>query len=199
MKYLKMIGLAAVAAMALMASTAGTASATKLYSGGTALGTGSLVSLSLTGSSVLSSNGNTLNTCTGGQFTSEITNAGSSTTTVSGPNTTIDFENCVSTVHTESAGSLEIHHIAGTNDGTVTASGAVIGNTIFGTNCLYQSGTGKHLGVLDGKTGASEHATIHIDITVSEAEPKKFICPDTANWTGHFVVTSPTALHVTAS
>jgi hypothetical protein len=198
MKYVKMLGLAAIAAMALMAFVgAGTASATKLYSGGSALGAGSLVKLSLTGSSVLSSGESTLNTCTGGQFTSEIANAGSSTTTVSGPNTTIDFENCASTVHTETKGSLEVHHIAGTNDGTVTASGVVIGNTVFGTNCLYQSGTGKHLGVLDGVT--SGDATIHIHISVTEAEPKKFICPDTATWTGHFVVTSPTPLHVAAS
>jgi hypothetical protein len=196
MMYLKILGLATVAAMALMAF-AGTASATKLYSGAAPLGPGTVIKSSIEGSSILSSGGTTLNTCTSGQFTSEITNAGSATTTVSGPNTTIDFESCLATVHTENPGTLEIHHIAGTDDGTLTASGAVIGRTVFGTNCLYQSGTGKHLGILDGVI--SGDAQIHIDITVSEAEPKKFICPDTANWTANFAVTSPTPLQVTAS
>jgi hypothetical protein len=196
MKYLKILSLAAVAAMAFMAF-AGTASATVLESGSTKLVAKDVIKSSLEGSSILSSGGSTLNTCTGGQFSGEITNAGGASSTVSGPNTTIDFESCVATVHTEVPGSLEIHHIAGTNDGTLTASGVTIGNTIFGSNCLYQSGAGKHLGVLDGVT--SGDAKIHINITVSEAEPKKFICPDTANWTANFVVTSPTPLQVTAS
>jgi hypothetical protein len=196
MKYMKMLGLAAVAAMALM-GLAGTASATILESGSTPLGNDATIKASLSGSSILRSGETTLNTCTGGQFTTTVTDPGGATKTVKGTNTTIDFENCASTVHTESAGTLEVHHIAGTNDGTLIASGAVIGNTIFGTNCLYQSGTGKHLGTLNGATEGD--ATIHINITVTEAEPKKFICPDTANWTASFLVTSPTPLQVTAS
>jgi hypothetical protein len=197
MKYLKILGLAAVAAMALMAF-AGTASATELYSGATTLGKGTLIKASLEGSSVLSSGETVLNTCTGGQFTSEITNPGSATTTTSGPNITIDFENCANPVHTIKTGTLEVHHIAGTDNGTVTASGAEIGNTIFGTNCVYASNTGLHLGTLTGATKAGEDAILHVDATVSEVGGR-FLCPDTATWTATFRVTSPTPLHVAAS
>jgi hypothetical protein len=210
MKYLKILGLAAVAAMAMMAF-AGSASATELYkteSGkAVTLGAGTVLSSSLTGSSILKSGGTTLNTCTGGKFTTEITSPGSSTTTTTGKNTTIDFEGCVSTVHTESTcptlcgpvknGTLEVHHIAGTTNGTLTASGVVIGNTIFGTNCLYESGTGKDLGTLTGN--AAGNASIGINITVNEAEPKKAICPDTATWEATFKVTTPSTLYVEAS
>jgi hypothetical protein len=196
MKYLKILSLAAVAAMALMAF-AGSASATVLRNGSGILPAGTKISSSLSGSSILKSGTTTLNTCTGGKFSGEITNAGSSTTTVSGPNTTIDFENCVSTVDTEKLGTLEIHSISGTTNGTLTASGVVIGNTIFGTNCLYESGTGKDLGTLTGST--TGNATIGINITVNEAEPKKSICPDTATWEATFKVTSPSPLWVEAS
>jgi hypothetical protein len=194
MKYLKILGLAAVAAMALMAF-AGTASATKLYSGGTALGTGTQIKADLEGTSVLKSGSTTINTCKGGQFFSEITNAGSSSTTVSGPNNTIDFEECENPVHTITPGSLEVHHIAGTTNGTLTVSGAIIANTVFGTSCNYESGTGKDLGTLNGGTPA----TISINVTVTEAEPKKFICPDTPTWTATFKVTTPSPLTVEAS
>jgi hypothetical protein len=205
MRYVKIIGLTVAAAMVLaMFVGASAASATVLCkesitsgcaAAGQAYPAGTVLQRSLEGSSVLSSNGNTLNTCTGGQFKSEITNAGGASSTVSGPNTTINFENCAAVVHTESVGSLEIHHIAGTDNGTVTESGTVTGNTIFGTNCLYESGTGKDLGQLQG--GASP--TLSINITVNEAEPKKFICPDTRQWAATFRVTAPTPLYISAS
>jgi hypothetical protein len=209
LKYLKIIGLVAVAAMAMMAF-AGSASATVLCNNNLSttacsskVAAGTLIESSLTGSSVLKSGETTLNTCTGGKFTSEVSNAGSSTTTVSGPNKTIDFEGCVSTVHTKSScefcehvanGTLEIHHIAGTDNGTVTASGVVITNTIFGTSCIYQSGVGKDLGTLVGGNPAS----LNINITVTELTPKA-ICPDTPTWTATFKVTSPTPLYVAAA
>jgi hypothetical protein len=192
MKYLKILGLAAIAAMALMAF-AGTASATVLNNGSGNLGKGALIKSSLEGSSVLSSGETTLNTCTGGQFTSEVSNPGGSAATVSGPNTTIDFENCASAVHTVLSGTLEIHHITGTTNGTVTASGVVIRNTIFGTSCDYESGTALHLGTLTG----GKKATLHINVNVKESSPK-FLCPDTANWTATFRVTSPETLNVEA-
>jgi hypothetical protein len=203
MKYLKILGLAAVAAMVLM-TFAGTASATVLCkesittgcaAAGKAHPVGAVITRSLEGSSILSSNGTTLNTCTGGQFTSQIASAGSTTTTVGGPNTTIDYENCASTSHTERAGSFEIHHIAGTDNGTMKESGAVIGSTVFGTNCLYESGTNKDLGELKGGTSP----TISINVTLNEAEPKKFICPDTRTWTATLRITAPTPLYIAAS
>jgi hypothetical protein len=203
MKYLKILVLVAIAAMTLSAF-AGTASATVLCkeaittgcaAAGKAYPAGTLIKRSLEGSSILSSGETTLGTCTEGQFTSEITNAGSSTTTVSGPNKTTDLENCANPVHTVALGMLEIHHIAGTDNGTVTASGSVTGYTIFGTHCVYESGTGKDLGELKGGSSAS----LNVNVTTNEAEPKKFICADTTTWQASFRFTTPTPLYVSAS
>jgi hypothetical protein len=196
MKYIKILGLAAVAAMALMAFV-GSASATELYSGATTLGKDTTISASLSGSSVLSSGGSTLNTCTGGKFAAKITDPGGPTATVKGSLETIDFENCANVVHTETLGTLEVHHITGTKNGTVRASGTVIGNTIFGVNCRYESGTGLDLGTLTGAT--SGDAVFDVNATVKGAAGNSFLCPGTANWTATFLVTSPTPLHVTAS
>jgi hypothetical protein len=197
MRYLKILGLAILAATALMAFV-GSASATMIYSTGpTTLGAGTVIVRSLEGSSILKSGTTTLNTCTGGKFSSEIKNAGSATAPVSEANTTFDSESCVSTVHTEKLGTLQIEHIAGTTNGTLKMSGFVTGTTIFGTNCLYESGTAKHVGTLVGSLLGD--ATIGINTTVNEAEPKKAICPDTATWQANYKVTSPTPLWVEAS
>jgi hypothetical protein len=197
MKYLKMISLAALAAMALTAF-ASSASATVLTSGSETLGIGTKIEASLKsgGSSYLkTTGGSTLNTCTSGSVSGSITNAGGSSATVVGsvPKTGLVFSNCISTVHTESGGTLEIHNITGTTNGTVTASGFVLNNTIFSTTCLYESGTGKHLGTLVGGTPA----TLSINITVKESqlEPKP-ICPDEAVWTADYTVTNPSNLVV---
>ena len=205
MEYLKTIGLAAVATAALIGlAGTGTAPATVLCKEAIATGcaatgkdypAGTVIKPSLEGSAIQKSGETTLATCTGGQFSSEVTSAGSSTTTVRGSNTTIDLENCVSAMHTLSLGTFELHHITGTNNGKLTASGVVIGWTIFGTNCLYKSGTGKDLGELE--SGASP--TMSISITVLEAEPKKFICPDVTTWQSTFRFTSPNPLYVAVS
>jgi hypothetical protein len=203
MKHMKILGLAAIVAIALMAF-AGTASATVLCkeaitsgcaAAGKAYPAGAFIKRSLEGSSITESGETTFDTCTGSQFTSEIKSGGSSSTTVSGPNTTVDFDNCANEVHTISLGSLEIHHIAGTDNGVVTTSGVVVGKTLFGTNCRYESGTGLHLGTLTG----SHNATLHVNAIVKGVTGNSFICPSTPTWTATFRVTSPVPLYVSAS
>jgi hypothetical protein len=195
MKHLKILSLAAVATMALMAF-ASTASATKLYSGASALGAGTQIKASLEGSSTIKNGETTLNTCTATQFGSEVTNAGGAALTVSLRNLTIDFENCVNPIHSIALGSLEIHYTSGLG-ATVTASGLVISITIFGTSCQYEVGTGMDMGSLTGST--SGNATLHVNATIKGKIGNSFICPSTPTWTATFRVTSPSSLHVTAS
>jgi hypothetical protein len=194
MKYLKILGLAAIAAMAFMSFAAGTASATKLYSTGVALGTGTEINATLSAgnSSYLKSGGTSLNTCTSSTANGKIENAGGSSATVSGRFAAFIFASCVSPVHTVVVGSFEFHHIAGTTNSTLTVSGVVFNYTMFGTSCLYESGVGKDLGTLSGNK-------LNINITLNEAEPKKFICPDTVEWTAEYTFTKPHALTIEAS
>jgi hypothetical protein len=197
MKYMKMLGLAAVAAMALMAF-AGTASATELYSGATTLKAGTVIDASLTGSAILETTGGTvLNTCTGGTVKGKTANNGGPAETVKGNIEELTWTGCTRETITTKPGALEIHHIAGTKDGTVIGSGSEVTiNGLFGTSCVYGTGPGTHLGTLKGTTAGD--ATLAIKATVPLTIPN-WLCPSTAVWNANYTVTQPTPLHVTAS
>jgi hypothetical protein len=194
MKYMKMLGLVAVAAMALMAFGAGSASATTLFKNATEhYPAGTTIEASQVGSgSLKDTSGNTIVTCTGGDISgkTDITSGES----ISGALATLKFTNCTSEVHTMKTGSLSITHISGTTNGTVTSIGSEVKITVFGTECLYGTGAGTHLGTLTG--GAP--ATLKVNTIVTEQEPKKFLCPDDARWEATFAVTKPNPLYVEA-
>ncbi|HEX6781143.1 MAG TPA: hypothetical protein VF125_03835 [Solirubrobacterales bacterium] len=196
MKYLKMLGLAAVAAMALMAFVgAGTASATTLYVKGVAQ-TGSVTlssSIASGGSAILKDTNNaTVDTC------KESTVTGSTKSPFSGATVTGDIETgnltfggCSHKTTVLKPGTLHVAYTSGDN-GTVSSSGAevTVESTIFGASCIAKTGTGTTIGTLNGKTGATEHATMTINGVIPMG-----LCGD-ANWTGSYTVTSPTGLSV---
>jgi hypothetical protein len=210
MKYLKMLGLAAIAAMGLMAFVgAGSASATVLCTTTTtpscvnsatevdkyAAGTVIDATLKNGGSATLtSSSGGTIATCTGGTVKGKISNAGSAAATVSGNIESLTWTGCSQTTHTVANGSLEIHHVSGTHNGTVTGNGSQVTVAIFGTSCTYGTGEGTHLGTLTGGT----EPILKIATTVSRTAGG-FLCPLTAGWDAEYVVTEPHSLFVTAS
>ena len=199
MKHVKMLGLAVVAAMALMALVgAGTASATALYSGATKLGAGTEIQATLSGTATLTTTeGTVLVTCTGGEVKGKTTNSGGAAETVKGTveKAGLTWAGCTEPVVTLAGGSLEIHHITGTVNGTLTGSGfeVTVDTTIFGS-CIFTLTAGTHLGTLTG-TGIGD-ATMHINAVVSR---KSGLCPATEKWVGTYKVTKPTPLHVTAS
>jgi hypothetical protein len=198
MKYIKMLGLASVAAAALMAFIgAGTASATELYSTSGTLGKGTTIHADAESTLTLQAGFSTIN-CTESTVHGEITNAGSATTTVSGPitkKTGLTFGGCDSTVHVLKEGSLEIHHIAGTTNGTLTSSGAEVTVIKSGVHCIYET-SNTHIGTLTGST--TGHATLHIEANLKRV-PTSFLCADNAAWEGEYTVTQPSPLWVHAS
>ncbi len=200
MKYIKMLGLAAVAAMALMAF-AGTASATVLESGATKLGAGTEISASLaTGTSarLTTTEGTTLNTCTGSTISGKTSNAGGASETVKGSveAKNLTWSGCNNTVDTIEGGELEIHHIAGTTNGTLTAKGFKVNVEIpfFGTTCTYTTGAGTHMGTLTGVS--SGNATMDINAIVTTSSPG---CLSSARWVATYTVTKPSPFGVVAS
>jgi hypothetical protein len=201
MKYVKMLGLAAVAAMALMAFVgASTASATVLKSTGVTLGKNAPIEASLkSGDSAALTNtaGEPLDTCTGGVVAGKISNAGGAAATVSGPVESLTWTGCTDPTTTIKGGTLEIHHISGTTDGTVTSSGAevTVNNSVIGS-CIYGTGAGIDIGRLE-TAGATD--VININVVVNEQIPLRFFCPDHAIWDAEYVVTTPHALIVEAS
>jgi hypothetical protein len=204
MKYLKMLGLAAVAAMALMAVVgAGTASATAVYGNGAKLGVGAEIKASLTGGTARLENtaGEVLDTCTGGEVKGTISNAGGEAATVSGSVSTanLTWSGCTKNpTQTTSGGTLEIHHISGKTNGTLTASGfnvTVAG--IFGVSCIYGTGSNLDLGEVEGSK--SKQAILNINVVVNGAAGNSFLCPSHAIWNADYKVTNYENFYVEAS
>jgi hypothetical protein len=206
MRYLKMISLAAVAAAAVMAFVgAGTASATVLCNnnGSTTacsskVGAGTKIVSELTGSAILETKeGTVLDTCTGGSVNGSVENAGGAAATVTGKITALTWTGCTKETKTTALGELEVHHIAGTDNGTVTGKNSVV--TVAGLfqneSCLYGTGNGTDLGTLVG----GSPATIVISTLVPRQAGSGFLCPAEARWTASYKVTAPNPLFVAAA
>ena len=205
MNRLRRPALAAIAAMALMAVVgASTASATVLCKNSTsttkctddyASGTAFEATLT-TGSTYVfeTSGGTTLDTCTGSTIKGQTTNTGSSTSTLEIFLSSKSWGSCSFTTITLKVGDFEIHHIAGTDSGTLTEvhGSETTLNTIFGT-CVYGSGSALNLGTLVGGNPAA--------IVINTSMPKisgNFACPSTGILTANYTVTSPKPLYVSA-
>jgi hypothetical protein len=202
MKYLKMLGLAAIAAMGLMAFVgAGTASATVLCTATeTPCSTAHEISPSndqhlvatQTGTGILEEdkavNPATLVTCSGSELTALSTKTGGTVETPTAEVKTLDWSGCTSTVTTVATGSLEIHHIEGTDNGTVTSSGTEVTTAILGVSCTFK---GTDLGTLTGGTSPVMDINATVDKTAGS-----FVCPAHATWTATYNITTPTPLYV---
>jgi len=209
MKYLKMLGLAAIATAALAAfAGTDTASATVLCSttvepcpAGQKYVEGTRIGFSLaSGSSLVWINGEeVLETCKGAVLKSDITNAGNATTTVKSKNNTLSFSQCTFNNSFTKLGGLEIHNIAGTSNGTVTATEEVgwTFNTVFFGSCIYGWTNGAVVGTItEGKP-----ATLDFNTTIEKLSGSNFACPANGNLNGNLVQTEPssTTLSIGAS
>ncbi len=206
MKYVKMLGLAVVAALALTAFFgAGSAAATVLCKtamteGCAASGwdypVGTEIDMSLEGSTFTrATNGTLLDTCTEGTLRGLTTNTGSSSQTVDWNLTHMQSSSCSATTDSLVNGSLEVHWIPGTDNGTVTVTGTqVTKGLVFGT-CVYGPGaSGADLGTL---TGGSP-ATLDVEAVLPKISGG-VACPPDVVWVGAYIVTSPKPLYISNS
>jgi hypothetical protein len=190
MKYLKMLGLTALAAMAVMAFTAASASATTLEEGATATLKPVQIESTLkanTSAILKDTAGFSKNTC----VTSEVKGASeeqkSSGAAVTGPITSLTFENCTRPVKVDAPGKLEVTHIKETTNGTISSEEAqvTVGSAIGTLNC--ETGATTHLGTLNAAT-----QTIAINAVINCG-----IIPS-AKWEAEYTITSPANLGVVA-
>jgi hypothetical protein len=201
MKYLKTLGLAIIAAAALTAfAGAGTASATVLCSTTTSpcpeaqkYPVGTRIGFSLAAGTSLAwvNGGTTLETCKEAVLKSDITNAGSATSTVTSKNNTLSFSQCTFNNSFTVLGGLEIHNISGTSNGTVTASGEVgwtFVNPLFGS-CIYGWTNGGGVGTLtEGKP-----ATLDFNLGITRLPGSSIACPENGQLTANLTQTEPTS------
>ncbi|HET7454205.1 MAG TPA: hypothetical protein VFJ76_01675 [Solirubrobacterales bacterium] len=204
MKHLKMLGLAVVAAAALMAFVgAGTASATKLCKDSACAEdypAETEIKSSLSGSAILETIGGvTLDTCSGGEVNGKT--PATEGEPLSGNISALTWEGCTRTTDTTVNGSLAIKRVLVENEnkelvpngnGTVTGSGSsVTVNGIFGTSCVYGTGTNTPLGTLVGGNPATITINALVPRTVANA-----LCPAETRWTASYTVTSPKPLFI---
>ncbi len=195
MKYVKVLGLAAVVAAALMAF-AGSASATILTSPeGTQLGVGTEITSKLTAGTkaVLKNNAIGEVVCEESNVAGKVTNAGSATETVSGNIETLTFEKCNGTVTVLRKGTLEVHSIAGTHNGTLTSTGAEVTVEILGFHCIFSTNN-TDIGVVTGGSPATFKAeSAEIPRTGGRSG---ILCGTAAFWFANYTITAPNPLLV---
>lgn len=201
MKHLKMLAMATVAAAAVTAFFGSTvASATVLCSTTSTpctgkYGAGTKFVASLEDSAVLeTTSSQTQKTCTDGKITGTVSNAGSATETVKIGIDEWTWSNCTQSSVTLVPGELEVHHINGTDNGTLTAKNSTWTTTMLGVSCSYGLTDWTHIGTLTGGTAP----TIDIDAVVIK-HAGSFICPSHHRLTATFKITEPTPLYVEAS
>jgi len=215
MKYVKMLALAAVAVGALTAFLgAGTASASTICSttanpcpAAQVWPVGTVIDFSIPAGSnavLKDTSNNELDKCTSSTVKGKITNAGSSTATVTGSVEELTWGGCTFTTNTVSKSNLEVHQIAGTSNGTVTSDGTfevTINTGAFGS-CIYGVASGVDLGTItEGKSAPNVPTATFEANAVATRFGSNFLCPSTSRWTGTYVLTSPanTTLSVSSS
>lgn len=214
MKYAKMLALAAVAAGALMAFIgAGTASASKLCSttvdpcpAGQHWPVNTVLDFSIPSgfsANLVDTSGNSIDKCTTSTVKGKIDMTGSATETVTGPVEELTWGSCTFPTTTVTKGTIEVHKIAGTSNGTVTAGSEfrVTINTVLFGKCIYGVTAGADLGeITEGNPAVFDANAIAEKIKV-EPEHNCPVGPSTARWTASYQLTSPsgTTLSVSSS
>jgi hypothetical protein len=211
MKYVKMIGLAALAVAALMAvAGTGTASATVFCHTTTSpcpekwkAGTEPRFIVKPGTAGIWGdTSGAIAAKCPEGELRGTITNAGSATETVkiSVPASGLTWKSVEGCIKTETleGGTLEVHAIAGTDNGTVTVTGFKITISILGANCVYGFGVGQTLGTLTGNGSGAAVLDIKTNFVKKEGG---LTCPTDLNWAEEFTQEKPsgTGLYVLSS
>src|SRR6478752_4736471 len=214
MKHVRIVGLAVVAAAALMALVgASTASATvlcKTIPAGSPTGTTCPAGWALQAGDKIHA---TLTTGTDGTLTTnetfkpnitckkttievEITAEGSATATARGNVTALTIEECgENEVKTLTKGSVEIHWIEGTHNGTLTGTGTEITTvtpSIFGNiHCIYTTNA-TDLGTVTG----GEPAILTANSQALGKLVTSSLCPPAPTWDANYKVTNHFKLYV---
>jgi hypothetical protein len=199
-----LVGLAALALTLLIGT--GTASAAKLYRYTTpnpndALGVNQLMQAALETSAgdmfpelrVKDTSNNQIDTCRVSGFEWKIEeDAG----TPKGAISAMTLGTCSDTTVIIARGSLEISHIVGTTNGTLTSKGleVTIQSTSFGISCVAKTGAGgTSIGTVTGAKAANAKATIDINAVISFG-----ICGSSV-WTGSYTMEEPVGLTIEAT
>ncbi|HEU4738268.1 MAG TPA: hypothetical protein VFS54_04195 [Solirubrobacterales bacterium] len=192
MKYVKILSLLAVAATALMAFAA-SASATSITSPKNTLYTNTIHAVH-EGSHVTLDNPIAKIECNSTVHGASLTHGAG--VTAKG-NITVAFTNCTNSWHVTviASGSLEVHNISGTTDGTLTSTGATVTATRLGIECRYATNA-TDVGRLTSSDTTGKEATLDITAAIPFHGGSGLCGGGATTWTGNYVVKTPTTLYV---
>jgi hypothetical protein len=202
MKYAKMLGLLAIAAAALMAF-AGVASATTLTSPAGTTYTSTIKAASEGKTTLHNASLGVSVSCEESNVEGKVESHGSGVT-AGGKVTTLTFTKCgADTVTVLAPGSLEVHNISGTSNGTLTSVGAeiTIKNAATGVSCTYKTGpapSATDIGTLTSSATTGKTATLDIASSIIPRSGDSILCGSKGEWTGSYVVNTPDSLLVDA-
>lgn len=198
MKYVKMLGLLALAAAALMAFVA-TASATTATSPKGTTYTSTVIG-GTEGHAILhDTNGLGITIECNSTVETKVEKHGTGVT-VSGNIIGLGWSNCTNnwSVTTLKPGSLEIHNIPGTENGTVTSSGAEVTTEQSSTklHCIYST-SATDIGTLTSTTVTGGNATLDISATIPRTGGRSgILCGASGTWTGSYKIATPGTLYI---
>jgi hypothetical protein len=195
MKYLKRLGPVALAIAAMMVLAAGASATVMTSPAGTKLEAGAEVKLS---STAISWDGTVARSCTGSTMAGKVSSAGSASSTVTVPLSTLTFTGCgTDTTSIINAGTLEFHATSGGN-GTVTWTGAEmtvqLHRTVLGfpitTHCIYKTNA-TDIGTFSGSSTTKGTAKLEIGSSPIPQAATDGACGEDAVLTGNYTFTSP--------
>jgi len=156
-----------------------------------AYGKETTIDTDVTGSVVFEAGGTTLVTCSGGTLKAKTENAGTNKEAVKAPIETLSWTGCSQTTTTLTKGSLEIKHIAGTDNGTALGKSTQVTLGILGTSCSYGFGEESDLGTLTGGENPVLDINTEIPKTAGGAT-----CPASVRWVAEYKLTELSPLYV---
>lgn len=196
MKYLKSLVFVAMVIGLMAFLEAGTASATVACESNANTNTcqqsypaGTAFDIEQTGSAKFESSGTVIEECAGSTLKGKTENVGSASETLEILIESLTWNSCTTTFTTLSTGSLEVHWIAGTDNGTLTVQGFEwTRNTVFGS-CTYGFGASpRDLGTIT----SGSPATISINVSLLRLSGP---CPEATQWTSSYKFVEPDPLY----
>jgi len=197
MNKLKQFALAAAVLAAFASVAAATASATELYTEGGMVAPGTTITSSAEGTTTLHPPIGSIE-CKASTVAGKTSTTGGASETVKGNIETLTFSECNATVTVLKAGSLEIHTSGETvnGNGTLTSSGAEVTVLFLGFHCIFSTNN-TDIGTVTGSQATEGNATLDITATIPRTGGSSgAFCGTTAQWTGAYGVTAPSALGV---
>jgi len=147
----------------------------------------------------------TTTSCKGSTLALKTTNSGSSVETVLATFSSLTFSECTCStgatpiVKVLETGSVEIHYLSGTDNGTLTSRGLklTVNCSSAGSTCVFSTPEWLDAGELKG--GPEPVLAVNLSLVWTEGDGSFGLCGEKIIWEGEYLASKPSPLYVRAS